>query len=442
MKQILSKPFKTRQARLYLSAFLFILTAPLLLSSCEDSRIQTIRWIEYEPVYMTHEEFINAVDLEQARDLEKPGKIYFYNGYLFVNEVNEGIHIIDNRDPSAPVNIGFINIPANKDIAVKEERLYADSQKDLLVFNIGNLQQPELIKRVEDVFDNSAETPPGFTTHVFDPSKGIVVDWKPVIKEEVCEGDCRSHPARPWSCVNCSFTDGFRQSNSDASFGANSGGTGGSMARFAISGDYLYTVDNTTLSTFDISTSAIVISSVDLGWGIETIFPQGENLFIGSQSAMYIYDVSNPASPKQLSRYSHATACDPVVVEDGFAFVTLRRDGPCARAVDRLEIINVKQLTRPKFEKFYGMTNPHGLGIDNGRLFVSEGKHGLKIMDASDPLDIKLLRHIKGLKTFDVIPLDGVLMVTGDDGIVQYDYSDIHDLKHLSTIPVVDSEPK
>ncbi|NBC03329.1 MAG: hypothetical protein GVY20_06455 [Bacteroidetes bacterium] len=82
------------------------------------------------------------------------------------------------------------------------------------------------------------------------------------------------------------------------------------------------------------------------------------------------------------------------------------------------------------------MIKPHGLGIDDGYLFVSEGEFGLKIMDATDPLNIKLLDHIKDIKTFDVIPHNGVLMVTGESGIIQYDYSDIQNLKKLSTIPV------
>ncbi len=84
------------------------------------------------------------------------------------------------------------------------------------------------------------------------------------------------------------------------------------------------------------------------------------------------------------------------------------------------------------------MIKPYGLGIDNGKLFVSEGEFGLKIMDATDPLNIKLIDHIKDIKTFDVIPFNGVLMVTGESGINQYDYSNIHNLKHLSTISVLD----
>jgi len=427
MKQPLYKSTAIRAA-----AALLILTPLIFLSSCQDVRKQTITWTEFEPVYMSHEEFMNSVKLETPRDLENPGKIYFYNGYLFVNEIDKGIHIFDNRDPSNPLQQGFIQIPANKDLAIRNDLLYADSQKDLLVFDISNLDQPELIHREEDVFKTMANHPPGFTTQQVDPSQGLVVGWREVQREEICEGSCHSHPA-----------SGFRvltAMDSASSFGGGSQtGTGGSMARFTITGEHLYAVDWNNLFTFDISAPAAQkVNMQHVGWMIETIFPYNENLFIGSANAMYIYDISQPSVPKQLSIFRHATACDPVVVEGNYAYVTLRDGEHCPNitGTNQLEVINVENLHNPKRIGLYKMLKPHGLGIDQGRLFVSEGEYGLKVMDASDPYNIKELRHIKDIETFDVIPLDGVLMITGQSGIFQYDYSDINDLKLLSTIPV------
>jgi len=411
---------------------LLLLCLPLFLISCTDKQVQTITWTEFEPVYMTHEEFINSVALEESRDLKEPGKIYFYDGHLFVNEVDKGVHIIDNRDPSAPQNVGFINIPANKDIAVNGNFLYADSQKDLLVFDISNLNSPELVKRIEDVFNTSARMSPGFTTQSVDNSQGLVVGWKEVTREEICEGNCNSHPAA-WGGGVFTTMDGARAGFAESS----GGGVGGSMARFAITGDHLYAVDHRDLLTFNIANGATAkVDQQNVGWAIETIFPYRENLFIGSADAMYIYELENPAKPRHLSVYWHATACDPVVVEGDYAFVTLRKSDACPMGVNQLDVVDVADLTNPKKVKSHGMINPHGLGIDDGNLFISEGDHGLKIKDASDPHNIKLLRHITEIKTYDVIPYNGVLMVTGRDGIIQYDYSDINDLKHLSTIPV------
>lgn len=407
-----------------------ILMTIFILMGCRDQRMQTIKWTEYEPVYMTEQEFRSAVDMEESRELENPGKIYFYDQYLFVNEVNEGVYVIDNSDPAAPEKIGFINIPANKDMAVKDDLLYADSQSDLLVFDIENIDDPQLITRKEDVFKRSANEAPGIMHSQIDPSKGVVVDWKEVEVEEVCTNDCAS--LRP-------EVDILTADNAVESFntGGSSTGVGGSMARFVITGDYLYAVDKQNLLTFDVASEEPSQSSMkNVGWAIETIFAYESSLFIGSESAMYIYDISTPASPAQLSEYQHLTACDPVVVEGNFAFVTLRNGNRCNRGVNRLEVINVEDQTSPFKVATYEMINPHGLGIDDGDLFISEGDMGLKIMNADNPLEIKLLRHIEDIKTFDVIPFNNVLMVTGEDGIRQYDYSNIKDIKHLSTITV------
>ena len=414
---------------------IMLLLVPLFFVSCEDQRVQTITWIEYEPVYMSEADFLSSVSIAPPRDLQVPGKIYFYQGYLFVNERNEGIHIIDNRDPANPVNVGFITIPATKDLAVKGDLLYADSQKDLLVFDISDLQNPELLERIEDVFNTAANIAPGFTTQQIEPSKGLVVDWKKVKREELCNGNCQSNPQ--WGFLTLENAS-FDASTSSSESG---GGVGGSLARFAISGNYLYTVDHTDLITFDIETDDTnQLSQSSVGWAIETIFPYNDNLFIGSERAMYIYELQNPANPQLLSVYWHATACDPIVVEGDYAFVTLRNSERCPMGENRLEVVNVSDLSTPYMVNFYEMKNPHGLGIDDGNLFVSEGEFGLKILDASNPLDIKLLRHIEDIKSYDVIPYNDVLMVTGDEGIIQYDYSDINDLKKLSTIPVFGEE--
>lgn len=63
--------------------------------------------------------------------------------------------------------------------------------------------------------------------------------------------------------------------SSSASVAPGNNGIGGSMARFAVVGDHLYTVNNTSLQLYDISLPADPVkdSEVKLGVGIETIFP-------------------------------------------------------------------------------------------------------------------------------------------------------------------------
>ena len=82
------------------------------------------------------------------------------------------------------------------------------------------------------------------------------------------------------------------------------------------------------------------------------------------------------------------------------------------------------------------MTHPKGLGIDNKVLFVCDD--GLKIFDAADPQKImaRNLAHYKGMAGYDVITFNKVLMMIAEDGIHQYDYSDLTQIQKLSFLPV------
>ena len=110
----------------------------LLLSSCiQDKCDQSVTYITLTPEYISFEDFRNLpITSEAARDLEAPGKMYFYNDVIFISELNEGIHVIDNSNPANPQRVSFITIPGNRDLAVKGNLLYADAYVDLLIIDI------------------------------------------------------------------------------------------------------------------------------------------------------------------------------------------------------------------------------------------------------------------------------------------------------------------
>jgi len=199
-------------------------------------------------------------------------------------------------------------------------------------------------------------------------------------------------------------------------------GQGGSLARFTISKGHLYTVDNTNLKVFDISDESKpeFIKELNAGFGIETIFPLGDNLFLGSRVGMTIYDITTASNPVYLSSFSHIYSCDPVVVEGNYAFVTLSTSNSCTRGTNELQIIDISNLQAPNLVETYSMLNPKGLGIDDGTLFICD--NGLKVYDATNVLDLKLIKTFD-IKANDVIPYNGKLLVIGDDGFYQYDYS-------------------
>ena len=84
------------------------------------------------------------------------------------------------------------------------------------------------------------------------------------------------------------------------------------------------------------------------------------------------------------------------------------------------------------------MHNPHGLGVDNSILFLCDADAGLKVFDASDPLTLtqNQLGHINSVHSYDVIPQNQLLLLIGDDGFYQYDYTNPANLQYLSKIAV------
>jgi hypothetical protein len=151
---------------------------------------------------------------------------------------------------------------------------------------------------------------------------------------------------------------------------------------------------------------------------------------------MYIFDNKNPAKPERVTMFEHARACDPVVVANDIAYVTLR-SGLCGVAPNRLDVIDVTNIYSPRLLKTYTMQNPGGLGIDFPSLFICEGQYGLKSFDVTNSMDVKLQQHLDKMNAFDVIPLGGKhLLMIGKDGLYQYDTSNPKDMKLLSVIPV------
>lgn len=222
--------------------------------------------------------------------------------------------------------------------------------------------------------------------------------------------------------------------------GASAGdtGTAGSMSRFAIVDDYLYTIVGSSLQIFDISTPSRPApwAKVRVGFNIETLFSYQSYLYVGASDGVYIYENSNPEFPEYVSLFRHFRGCDPVVVQGNYAYVTLRGGGFCWGFANQLDVIDISVPSQPVLVKSYPMQGPQGLGIDGNLLFVCDGTAGLKVFDAMDPLQLQPLQTIPDIDCYDVIPQQQNLVVSDDLGILQYNYAALPMLLQ-SDIPVV-----
>ncbi len=382
---------------------------------------------------MSFDELRNSVKPMPATDLKDIGKIYYKSPYIFVNEVNKGIHVIDNTDPSSPQNITFINIPGNIDMAVKDNVLYADSYTDLVAIDITNPSFASEVSREQNVFPNRVFTN-GWAP---DPSKGVVLDW--IEADTTVEQDCASQ--QPILYFEDVFMAGTASSSSgggttSGNFVAPGTGLAGSMARFAIYDHYLYCLDDASMKLFDINNASdpVMGNTVNMSWNIETIFPYGKYLFIGSTNGVSIYDNTNPSSPSYVSSLVHVSSCDPVVVKGNYAYATLRNGTTCQGFTNELDIIDISNIQNPQLKKTVALTHPFGLGIDEEQLFVCDDNTGLKLFSTSDPLNPELLQTISAGETRDVIPIDNLLLLVSVGGLYQFDYSS-GSLVELSYLP-------
>ena len=118
-------------------AALPVLVLAVLLSSCLKDKF-TRTYTVYKPILQSKQEVRNSISSSAARQVEAPGKIFVYGNTIFLNEIDKGVHIIDNTNPAAPRQQAFIPIPGNLDITVKGNTLYCDFYDELLAIDISN----------------------------------------------------------------------------------------------------------------------------------------------------------------------------------------------------------------------------------------------------------------------------------------------------------------
>lgn len=411
--------------------FPFFIAVAILFASCFKDECTSLRTIYY-PVYETLTKVRSDMKSTAPETLNHTGKIYLYGNYIFLTEINKGIHIIDNTDPSKPENISFIPVPGNEDIAVKENYLYADSYSDLVVFDIHDPKNVHAVKFLNNTFPDKNN----YYWNSSDPdSIMLVTDW--VAKDTLI--DCATYYNIQSASGAYQVRPGLFLSATNPGVMNNAGGgTGGSMARFALLNQYLYTVSYSNLSSFNVSDAAnpeFKTSSQIANWSIETIYPFKDKLFIGSQNGMYIFGVTDPVNPQQLGMSTHVRTCDPVIADDANAYVTLRSGTACSGFTNQLEIMDIADMVNPTVLKTYQMTNPRGLSKDNNILFICD-EHILKVYNSADINDLQLLSQVNIPETFDVIVQNNIAIVIAKDGLYQFDYSDPASLKELSKISI------
>ena len=397
---------------------LFALSLLLVpISGCDKNSAKL--YLVYQPIYTSKAEVLASINGNPAQKVDSPGKVYLKGSYIFINDIDKGIHIIDNQNPSRPTQVAFLAIPGNQDIAVKGNTLYADMYDALLAIDISNPRHVRITKQLERTFPTRA-----YVNGYISSSDKVITGWTKKFVRQV---------PNTYPCANCviDLAPAAFSSSSDAK------GMAGSMARMVLIDDHMYALaESHTLSVINLDSQdqPSMGNTIMAGFDLETIYPFKNKLFLGSSSGVYIYDLSDPNNPVAQGMYAHGRACDPVITDGDYAYVTLHTGSACGGASNELDVLNVKDLHHPLPVKIYQMTRPMGLSKDGDLLFVCD-KEGVRVFDAHDPAALVQRAVLGAADAYEAVAYNHRLLVTSSRGIYQYDYSK-PSMPLLSMLPV------
>lgn len=228
-----------------------------------------------------------------------------------------------------------------------------------------------------------------------------------------------------WGIVTAGISS-CSMSKDDTGSEVNSG-QAGSLARFTVVGNYLYTVDPYKLHTISLADKEHPqkVSATDLGFYTETIFPYNDALLLGTDNGMFVFNITNPAQPAQKTFFQHVRSCDPVVAQNGYAYLTLNTANQrCFNGQNQLQIIDISNLSNPYLVKSMDMGAPKGLDINNDTLLVCD--KGIVAYDVSNKQSPVELFHEWGIGDNvifnDVIWYNSTILAIASNGLHQYKF--------------------
>jgi hypothetical protein len=401
----------------------------LLMHSCTlDQCDQKITYTKATAIFANLDEFRNQNLVSAVQPIINPGKIYVSENLILIGEKSKGIHVIDNRNPTQPIAIHFLDIPGNHEMYIKDNYIYANSYYDLIKIDFSDLNNIHTADRLEEAFQVSIRSESGQSL--------IRFEYEQVTEEHACDSYFLNDQIYYFDDKGALLDE----SAIPTSFVSN-GSTIGTANRMAFIEDELFVVNNTQLYAFDAEGSQLKSSNKInrqdyIGWNIETLYAMAPYLFIGTQTGMQIHKVSAEGVTTE-GIFQHATSCDPVLpTAEEVAYVTLRSGDECPGDVNNLNVIDLNQINYPQLIQDIPLESPYGMTIIDNRLYVGQGENGLTVFDRTDPRRLLLIVQIDNISAYDIIAHpsnNGLLLIASSTGLTQYQLDDAN-FSQVSTI--------
>jgi len=237
--------------------------------------------------------------------------------------------------------------------------------------------------------------------------------------------------------VSCSKDGSLDSLNSNTNTGQN-----GSITRFVIQDNFMYAIDFNYLKIFDISNNdnPVFISSVKVGYGLETIFIYDKYIYLGANDGVYVISVDNPVNPVQLQKIEHHISCDPVVVQGNYAYSTQRVNVAGCGTMWQISSLAVYDVTDPEHSTpvaAINMNQPYGLAVQGNWLYVCDpGKGGIVVFDITNPASPVKVAVAQVTEPRDIILMFPYMVVSTSSKFELYNYSDPMNIYLISTLVI------
>jgi len=399
---------------------IIIACLPIVFASCtKDNATISLTFKQGTAVYADIDEIRSVQLASSPRAIENAGKLFIGETYILIGENGKGIHVLDNTNPTSPINVGFIQLPYTREFFVENDMIYAESQYDFLKIDLSDLNNPVLVDRVEYAFaepieNESGQALVGFTYQTVTRTFKTDSEEAQELEDSYNLYYDYNNSLIPAASVPTSFIGSGRDIK-------------GTLNKIAVYNGYVYVVSDRKLHYFqNASTDMMLVGNIDMSSGMETIYSEGNHLFIGTQSSMIVMDVSNPYTPTEVSTYWHPNSCDPVLPVGNIAYLTLRTADftGCSGDENTLDVLDITDINNPEEINTIAMTSPYGMAMINNQLYVGEGVNGMSIFDATDPANPQLIETNTSIVAYDIIehPTEpNRILTTSDFGLSQYE---------------------
>ncbi len=424
-------------------------------------------------LYLANASSIKIIDISNPKNLKLIGE--FKNGaksiigvdiddrgYAYLSDFDNGLYVVDVKNPSNPTEVAHINTDGNaKKVKVEGYRAYvADGLDGVKIFDISNPLEPKLI----GVYQNGSNVVDLIIDkdilYLANESEGIeVLDVRDPDNIEKISfyfinnfGDSIysikkyknklfvTNSISGLHILDISDVDGIKEignyQTSALAFSA------------ALCKNLILLADNTGLEILKpVKEKIEKIASYESGggsWGVEI---DGKYAYtIGWKQGLKIVDISDITSPKVIGHYKSDFATD-IKVSDGYAYITNDYGG--------LDIVDIKNPKEPKRVSNVKSNGAWSVDKKEDIVYVYDLYEGIIIINVSDKKNPKVISKIslgsKEYKKFtkylvapsydmsdfkrDIkIAGDNLFVAAGEKGIFIFDIKDLTNPKMITSI--------